>query len=334
MSSPAAESFIGDDVYLGVWTNWSHGRIRGATLTMSRRNGGLFIAFLALFVGAAGTSLWKIGCFLLHRYFSSKRAADALYHQRQAILRNASNSQSGLVILFHTCCAWRNFPSFWRLLPPILFAVLTFLGFTIAGVFSSAVATSMGQEVLLRSPNCGDWNPDYSDWKKWISIQPYVSKTVTSSLNYAQRCYVKNANPRDCAVYFQSKLQWKIDKNATCPFPNKEICFKNFGNLRLDSDYIDSDHHLGINSSPGTRFLFRTVVECAPLRTRGHTRNITYVPTKQGTGNRDQDESNNILTEYFYGHYLGSPWNSTIQHQAALSSFGDYTSEYTLRLVN
>ena len=169
MSSPAAESFIGDGVYLGVWTNWSHGRIRGATLTISRRNGGLLIAFLALFVGVAGTSLWRIGCFLLHRYFSSKRAADALYHQRQAILRNASNSQSGLVILLHTCWAWRNFAFFWRLLPPIIFAVLIFIGFAIAGVFSSAVATSMGQEVLLKSPNCGDWNVHYNQPPCWLT---------------------------------------------------------------------------------------------------------------------------------------------------------------------
>lgn len=225
MSSSTAELFTGNDVYLGVWTNWSHGRIRGATLTMSRRNGGLLTAFLALFVGVAGTSFWKIGCFLIHRYLSSKHAADALYHQRQAILRNASNSQSGLVTLLHTCWAWRrnSLAPFWRLLPPILFAILTFIGFTIAGVFSSAVATSMGQEVLLKSSNCGSWTYDDDDVGQWIVWHPYVAKGVASSLAYAQRCYLKDVNPRDCAIFFQPRLQWETDQNGTCPFPGKKV---------------------------------------------------------------------------------------------------------------
>lgn len=206
--SSSAELFTGDDVYLGVWTNWSHGRIHGATLTMSRQNGGLLTAFLALLVGAAGTSFWKIGCFFIHRYFSSKDAADALYHQRQAILRNASNSQSGLVTLFQTCWARRrnSFASFWRFLPSIVFAISTFLGFVIAGIFSSAVATSMGQEVLLKNPNCGYLGLNLDDIDQWMIWNPYLTKSTASSLNYAQRCYVKNANPRDCAVFIRPSL--------------------------------------------------------------------------------------------------------------------------------
>ena len=98
----SAQPFIGYDVYLGIWTNWSHGKIREATLTVSRRNGGLLTAFLALLVGVAGTSFWRIGCFFIHRYFSSKVAADALYHQRQVILRNSSNSQSGFFSWYKT----------------------------------------------------------------------------------------------------------------------------------------------------------------------------------------------------------------------------------------
>lgn len=43
-------------IHLGFWTNWSHGRVKGATITLTHRNGALLTAFLALFVAFAGTS--------------------------------------------------------------------------------------------------------------------------------------------------------------------------------------------------------------------------------------------------------------------------------------
>ena len=343
--SSSAQLSTDDDVYLGVWTNWSHGKIRGATLTMSRRNGGLLTAFLALLVGVAGTSFWRIGCFFVHRCYSSKVAADALYHQRQAILRNSYNSQSGLVTLLQICWAWRRITiaSFWRFCPAIVFAIITFTGFTIASIFSSAIATSMGQEVLLQSSNCGAWNePD--DAEQWMSWYPYMTKSVASSLAYAQRCYRKDVDPRDCALFIQSRLQWETDHNATCPFPDKGICLNDYGNLRLDSGYIHSDHHLGINSSPETSFLIRTVVDCAPLRTEGYKKNTTTVVSYQGskaTNTADGKEStNNILTEYFYGKINDSVWNSTFQYSTShgadsswgIDANGNY--DYTLRSVD
>jgi hypothetical protein len=39
-----------ESVFLGIWTNWSHGSVAGLTLTTTLQNGGLLIAFLALFV--------------------------------------------------------------------------------------------------------------------------------------------------------------------------------------------------------------------------------------------------------------------------------------------
>jgi hypothetical protein len=48
------ESTANYQVKLGFWTNWSNGKILGATMTMSRQNGGFLIAFLAIFVGMAG----------------------------------------------------------------------------------------------------------------------------------------------------------------------------------------------------------------------------------------------------------------------------------------
>lgn len=347
MNSPAAQLFTDDGVYLGTWINWSHGRIRGATLTLSRRDGGLLTAFLALFVGAVGTSFWRIGCFLIHRYFFSKHAADALYHQRQAILRNASNSQSGLVALLRTCWAWRrnSFAIYSRLFPSIFFAILTLFGFIIAGIFSSAVATSMGQEILLKSPNCGFsiTGIDQNSSTNMEILTSYLSKRILSSLSYSHRCYLDDANLRDCATFIQPRLQWTIDRNTTCPFPgNEDICLNNFGNLRIDSGYINSHYHLGINSPPEARILYRRVVECAPVQTRGYTRNFTPAPANESYVQKTKDDGEpltwNDVTQYFYGRRKKSAGNFTYQYsQASLYKLAGVPenafTDYTLRSV-
>lgn len=75
-------------VYLGAWTNWSHGKISGLTITLTNQNGALLTAFLALFVTFTSTCFWRILSFTLHQHLSSSSAQDGLYHQRQSILRN------------------------------------------------------------------------------------------------------------------------------------------------------------------------------------------------------------------------------------------------------
>lgn len=250
-------------------------------------------------------------------------------------------------MIFWTESCWRrpNFASFWRLLPSIFFAILTFTGFIVAGIFSSAITTTMGQEVLLQGSNCGRWKIFTNDTERSNLEHAYFSKTVAASFAYAQRCYRKDANPRDCAIFFQPRLQWKSYHNTTCPFPNKDICISDSGNLRLDSGYINSDHHLGINSSPKTRFLIRTVVECAPLRTKGYSRNSTIVPINRRSEAMPTDDgtpfTRDKVTEYFYGKCAYSEWNSTYHYSAKTPDMNSYyiigeapISDYVLRSVD
>ncbi|EKG10119.1 hypothetical protein MPH_12719 [Macrophomina phaseolina MS6] len=84
------------DIYTGFWTNWSRGPVLGATITTPRQSGTIFIAILALFVSIVGTHFWNITCFCLHYILSSSKSQDALYHQRQATLRNSATGTSGL----------------------------------------------------------------------------------------------------------------------------------------------------------------------------------------------------------------------------------------------
>lgn len=41
-------------VFTGIWTNWSHGKVYGATITLSKRDSNLLVAVIALFVAFAG----------------------------------------------------------------------------------------------------------------------------------------------------------------------------------------------------------------------------------------------------------------------------------------
>ena len=338
MDSPPAQLSIDDHVYRGVWTNWSHGRVHGATLTLNRRNGGLLTAFLALFVTVVGTRFWRIGCFFIHRWFSSKDARNALCHQRQAILRNAANSTSGLWILLCACWAWRrnSHASYQRLLPSIIFAILTSMVFAVATIFSSEITTSMGHEVLLRGSNCGYLSSELLNNETVLIIDPYISQRTALSMAYAQRCYNDNANSRNCSVFHTPRLRWTADRNATCPFSGgKDICLNDFSNLRLDSDYIDSDRDLGINSPPETRFFYRSVVDCAPLNTEGYMRSTKYVPSEESL------TKNETIFQYFYGEFRDTQKNVTYQYAAdsvrgPAVHYGiedSASSDYTLTLV-
>lgn len=148
-------------IYTGPWINWSHGPILGATITLSRRDAGLLISFVALFVSLTGTAFWRISSFVFHHRYSSEAPRDCHYHQRQAILRNSANGPSGLWNLWQTAWSWRGkTPSVYRrMLPILIFTIICLGAFTVAGVLSSKIATSTGAEVLVTSPKLRHTRP-------------------------------------------------------------------------------------------------------------------------------------------------------------------------------
>lgn len=266
MDSSVTQSVSNQDVYLGFWINWSYGSIRGATLTLTQRDGGLLLAFLALFVTVAGTCFWRIVCFVLHHKLSSETSKDGIYHQRQAILRNAANTMSGLWSLLQMNWVWRKHTQarpYRRILPLIMFSVIITSVFILASIFSSRISTSMGNEVLLLGSNCGIRTSDTLDSEYWYGTYlPYVAERTAFSANYAQECYRKGAMIQNCPTFLQKNLKYTSKLDIGCPFPgNDKICRSNSTNIRLDSGYINSNFDLGINSPPEDQFLYRTVVE-------------------------------------------------------------------------
>lgn len=268
------ESVAENGVHLGAWTNWSYGSIRGATLTLSRRNGGLLIAFLALFVGVTGSATFRIASYSIHQLLSSDIEEDGLYHQRQAILRNSGTGLPGLWKLILMQFAWRRKAknTTKRILPLMTFCFLNIGAFYVASVFSSQVSTSTGSEVLVSSPDCGYIDPNIDDTITSLfgGLIPYYVQLAVASANYAQQCYNTDVTSQDCSTF--SKTSLPVDKltGVACPF-NQSICVKESGAIQFDTGHLNSHSDLGINDPPENRFTYRAVVTCSPLKTEGYT---------------------------------------------------------------
>ncbi|KAI0458885.1 hypothetical protein F5B21DRAFT_527707 [Xylaria acuta] len=258
-------------IQLGIWTNWSRGRVMGSTLTVRRRDADLLIAFTAFFIAFVASRTWRILCFSFHRYSSTPTPQNVIYHQRQAILRNSSSPENGMDLLFRQLWTGR-YRGRDRLhsLSTALVAVLSVAGFTIAGGFSAQISTSVGNESLVKSTNCGTLFPNPSNPDDYYASLPYVAEVFSNAANYVQQCYSNNDNAFGCARYMKPRLSRIIDPEAACPFSDA-ICLNKSGNIRLDTGYLDSHEHFGLNAPRNQRTLWRNVLHCAPLATAGFT---------------------------------------------------------------
>lgn len=271
-------------IHIGTWTNWSHGPVFGGTLTLTKRDGAFFIAFIALFVTLVGTSFWRISCYAIHHLYSSEAARDGLHHQRQAILRNSANGASGFASFCQVLWAWRHdtHHPYRRTLPILFYTVLTISLFSVAGIFSSKISSMTGNEVLVKSSHCATLNPDV-DNKLPVLLHdwfPYRTHRVLAWRNYAEQCYRKSSDQEFCKVYVKTRLPYKTDRNASCPFRDG-VCRSASQNLLLDTGYLDSLHDLGLNTPPTERFLWRQMTRCAPLVTKPYEQhiNVSYHKT-------------------------------------------------------
>ncbi|KAH7113242.1 hypothetical protein B0J11DRAFT_595485 [Dendryphion nanum] len=261
------------DVYLGFWTNWSQGRLGGATLTLTREDGNLLISFVAIFIALVGKSFWRICCFVILRCLSTIAPTDGLHHQRQAILRNAATPEDGAWRFLQTVIAWRKSARrpFLRLLPLALLGIATFAALLVGGIFSSRLTTDDGSYVLLTGERCGPMVPVARSNRDEVSRhwQPRLAQRSTAYSNHALQCYTDVANPEDCRMYAKPWITTTINRNATCPFADT-MCKSKTGNMVIDSGYIDSNYDLGINRPEDERFQMRYVHHCAPIVSQGH----------------------------------------------------------------
>jgi hypothetical protein len=263
-------------VYLGVWTNWSRGQVFGLTLTLKRQEANLLIAFTAFFIALVSTRFWRIVCFAFHRHYATPSPQNTVYHQRQAILRNSSAAESGMLLLLQLI--WANGRNGLGVLLSVVVAAFCVAAFAVAGGLSSQISTAVGTEVLIHSANCGylDFNKvtaagSDGDLEGYFALAPVEAEAINNAANYAQQCY-SNATAKilDCGRFTKMALPIIVNNKAACPF-QEAMCRSNSTNIQIDSGYIDSHEDLGLNSRADHRILARNVLHCAPIRTEGFT---------------------------------------------------------------
>ncbi|KAI1322756.1 hypothetical protein F5Y16DRAFT_29265 [Xylariaceae sp. FL0255] len=306
-------------VYLGVWTNYSKGRILGATLTTTPRNGALLIAFTGFLIPFVASRFWKLLCLALHGKYSTSEPRNAFHHQRQVILRNSSSPDSGLWSMLQMVWAWRRFKhtqDIRSIFLIIIYAAASIAVFSAAGGLSSQISVSAGSEVLLLGTNCGI--PFIANATDPAPLS-YSNEKENDAANYVQQCYsAHGSGSLDCDTFVTKTLPTALTEyNANCPFQNN-MCRGNRTSIHLDTGYIDSDSHLGLNLPAHQGFAYRQVLTCSPLVTDGYHEtysvgNASFVRYKYGgyvesSGNilNYTYEYENISTQYrYFNSYAG-----------------------------
>lgn len=135
-------------------------------------------------------------------------------------------------------------------------------------------------------------------WESQQYITPFLNQKAAENLAYAQQCYQTedHQRPDSCRVTTTPALPYKINGNASCPFP-AEMCKNPSGNLQLDTGLLDSYTHFGLNMGPHVTLQVKE--HCAPLVTQGFSNSSV-----------DPDRSNVNYTRYYYG---GGYFNYTFE---------------------
>ncbi|KAF2868539.1 hypothetical protein BDV95DRAFT_580055 [Massariosphaeria phaeospora] len=266
-----------DEVRCGFWVNFEGGAIYGSTLTLPSQWALIFTAFVALFIKLAGGYLWQMLCFALHQSSSSSRLRDDVFYQFQVIFRNTEHESSFIWNLHKVALAHRGarFKTYQRAGWLFALAALHGLGFSLAGGLSSRFIVA-SNEVQLIPGKCG-WIKevpltDLTDDGIFDAANALVVSTRNGyrrSATYSRSCYAgAEGDTAACKTYVRPSLPYNTTFDAPCPFDAK-ICDATAA--VLDTGFLRSDEHLGINTRPEDAMLLRKALTCVPLAGEEYT---------------------------------------------------------------
>jgi hypothetical protein len=311
-------------VHTGLWTNHQYNSVQGATLTLPATNASYLIAFLALFLGVVAGHLWAILSFVVFHIRSTPAKRNGQHHQQQAILRNYHAPGAAIWQLLKASWAWRQrrgLKAIVSVLPVVVLAVVIMMTFAAAGVLSARVASS-NSEVLVRGSGCGFWSsraqtgsPD--DFVAQAAYRANLAEDSDLASTMASTCQKNSSITSGCVSYAPKKVQWTTATNIPCPFDAK-ICYQNT-TVRLDSGFVDSLVHLGMNAPKKDRVLYRKVAECTPLVYDGyvqdwHDMNGTIFRAGEVNEEIVQTHPGELFLEWFYGASTVDGINSTLSY--------------------
>jgi hypothetical protein len=322
-------------IYVGFWTDWSHGSVWGSSLTVSYNTGNVLLATTAVFITIVGGFVWSIIAYTIHqclvrqkpmsavqvnqlhpRDLALLRQSEVVRLQEQLIFRNSKEPFAAMMEIFRLQCTWwsQGFKST-RKLHIFIYPFVIWAGFIVAGVLSSNIANQpeRSSNVRVKSHNCGLWSFNLSTQ---LGVYDREVKLLNDTLGgriYARSCYSNDwtaNNPVSCSIYTKRNLTYnKHHLNGMCPFgPNQnssnlqrsfsgsECDFRyNIGSHQMVSVTLDSHDDLGINAHPRDRVQFQKTVTCAPVSTSNRTGATNVIPQ---TSNKTDTKS---YTTYNFG---------------------------------
>ena len=294
-------------IYEGLWVDWTMGRWKGATITLSQADGALLLAFVATFIAIVSMRLWRIISFTIHQIHATHRAHDGLHFQRQHTLRNTTSPAAAAKVFILQLWYWRQTKRVvWRTLPWAVFALVYIGVFAVLAVFSSRVSDGASTSRLILPKDCGVWGVS-TEIPETDRLQVNMEKTaydVTNAAGIARSCYSSNTTSLSCNTTPVPMLE-SDSKTVACPFGDN-ICFEGKA-FEVKTTSIDSRAHLGINARSDERVIYDRHLTCAPLVTKSY-----------GIFRNDTDPAR---VEYFYGP----------QHQGNVN-ISDRTYDYGTKL--
>ena len=306
-------------IFQGGWINWTDGAIRGATITISSRNGNLLISFIATFITIVGSALWKILTYLFHQVRSSKDPQDGLHYQQQNILRNTSTPGSAAYQFLQQLWYWRGkaCASFLRTLPWALFSVIYLVLFTLLATFSSEVSKAAGRFRLLEGGDCGTWMFK-GDPTSDLAVKAYNQRMANESIvsaTYARACYGGNPVRGQCETFPVPALKYTAADNAPCPFDGKACLGGSNSAYQMTTETIDTHQHLGVNAPSWRRLQFKKKTTCSPL--------VQQRLSSEGSALPGQGAPGDTLLDYGYGA-VGNIRNYTYRYNthSYIDNFG------------
>jgi hypothetical protein len=254
-----------------VWWNELTGVL---TLTLNERYAGFLSAALVIFVGFVAGQAWNIVSFVVHQIRADRNDRGVFEQQVQAILRNGNGHAHAAWLTVRIVLGWRRHIGFTaalrRAFPVMLITLCSVAAWFTAQLFTSRIWSTAGDQFLLQNVVCGyhrfnqinSFNVEQQ--KMWFT---HWRDRLEAASTYERQCYTGVADLADCLTLPTRWLNWTT-QDATCPFEDPGLCIKaNNTPVRLDTGYINSNNHLGINAPVRDRIEYRKVMTCSPMQT-------------------------------------------------------------------
>ncbi|KAK0641330.1 hypothetical protein B0T16DRAFT_461405 [Cercophora newfieldiana] len=308
------------NVYIGAWLNYSNDVL---TLTLRDKEASILSAALVLFVGVVANHSWNVCKFIVHQVRTTRDTGDELHQQQQVALRNSANNVHALLLMLRLAFGWgipkrrtSKMAAFGGSIPLIVLTLLGAIGWAVAQLFLAVVWTNTGDHFLVIPNHCGlvaaTSNVTTAAGQAQFDL---IKGGLTGANIYQLQCYRQHndsdADRTRCNKFPVPRLDW-IGSDAECPFGNKDLCLPatNSTPFRMDSGYINSQTHLGINVEHSNSIDFRYIATCSPLVP-------DYKVRKNGSyfyyygGNDDiADDYNDTRVTWVYNNTKGTNDNS------------------------